>query len=245
VLSACSQNSSAGSGTEHPSGQAVYEIPLSDGNSFACATCHALNEPSSDGLRRPAHPIGGATRRSHWKNGKAATFLDAVNSCVTEWMVAPAWQSSDPRFVPLQSFLDSPAPAGAAADLTYEIVPPPSDVSGGDAARGHSTSIEAALFATVTTVWGRFAVHESPARFGLPQYIAGRIRMSGSQTSAVYPGLTGGVMPFWAKDRLSDAEVRDLVAFVTAPADATRWRRRFDWCRWSFWRRSRLGRGSQ
>jgi hypothetical protein len=28
-------------------------------------------------------------------------------------------------------------------------------------------------------------------------------------------------MPFWAKDRLSDTEVRDLVAFVTAPVEPT------------------------
>src|SRR5260221_14446863 len=71
-------------------GQSVYSSPLTDGNSFTCATCHALSEPSDDGLRRPGHPIGDATRRSRWKNGKAATFLDAVNTCVTEWMVAPA-----------------------------------------------------------------------------------------------------------------------------------------------------------
>jgi hypothetical protein len=38
----------------------------------------------------------------------------------------------------------------------------------------------------------------------------------------VYTGLTGGVMPFWAKDRLLDGEIRDLIAFVhsTAPSDA-------------------------
>jgi hypothetical protein len=33
----------------------------------------------------------------------------------------------------------------------------------------------------------------------------------------VYAGLTGGVMPFWAKDRLTDLEIRDLIAFVHSP----------------------------
>src|SRR5512147_2970591 len=139
ALSACSQGAAKDSPSDTPSGQAVYEMPLADGNSFACATCHALSEPSADALRRPAHPIGDAIRRSRWKNGKAATFLDAVNSCVTEWMVAPAWQPSEPRFLALRAFLESQAPTGAASDLSYEIVPPPSDVSGGDVARGRAT----------------------------------------------------------------------------------------------------------
>ena len=39
-----------------PSGQALYESPHEDGNTFSCATCHALTEPSADGLTRPGHP---------------------------------------------------------------------------------------------------------------------------------------------------------------------------------------------
>ena len=199
----------------------MFEKPLDDGNSFACATCHALSEPSPDGLRRPGHPIGDATRRSQWKNGKAATFLDAVNSCVTEWMIAPAWQPSDPRFIALRSFLDSQAPAGFVADLTYEIVLPPSDVSGGDIARGRATFNESCVVCHGNDGLGTIRGPKVAGSLRLPQYIASRIRTSGSSKSAVYPGLTGGVMPFWAKDRLTDGEVRDLVAFITAPVDPT------------------------
>jgi thiosulfate dehydrogenase len=143
ALVACSSGSSqplpGENTTDLLSGRAVYEMPLTDGNSFACATCHALSEPGADGLRRPAHPIGTATRRSRWKDGKAATFLDAVNSCVTEWMVAPAWQPSEPRFAALRKFLDAQPPDAPAPDLSYEIVAPPEDVSGGDVTRGRTT----------------------------------------------------------------------------------------------------------
>lgn len=193
-------------------------MPLSDGNSFACATCHALSEPSADGLRRPAHPIGNATRRSHWKNGKAATFLDAVNSCVTEWMVAPAWQATDPRFAALRSYLDAQSPATAAPDLSYEIVAVPSDVSGGDAARGRSTFNESCVVCHGQDGLGTIRGPKVAGSVRLAEYVASRIRLSGSTTSAVYSGLTGGVMPFWAKDRLSDDEVRNLVAFVREPS---------------------------
>lgn len=219
--SACSQSSATAtdSSSDLALGQAVYETPLNDGNSFACATCHALREPSADALRRPAHPIGDATRRRHWKNGRAATFLDAVNSCVTEWMVAPAWQPSEPRFVALRSFLESQAPSEAAADLSYEIVPPPRDVEGGDVERGRSTFNQSCVVCHGNDGLGTIRGPKVAGSLRLPEYIAGRIRMSGSKASAVYSGLTGGVMPFWAKDRLSDGEVRDLVAFMRAPLE--------------------------
>jgi cytochrome c len=219
ALSACSQepDSSGPKPTDEAvSGQRVYEMPLSDGNSFACATCHALSEPSVDGLRRPGHPIGDAVRRSRWKNGKASTFLDAVNSCVTEWMVAPAWSASEPRFLALRSFLESQAEPDTAPDLSYEIVAPPSDVAGGDAARGRATFNESCVVCHGTDGLGTNRGPKVAGSMRLPEYIAGRIRLSGSPKSAVYDGLTGGVMPFWAQDRLSDAEVRDLVAFLTA-----------------------------
>src|ERR1041384_6211788 len=66
---------SGGGETTKLDGRDVYEEPLSDGNTFSCKTCHALSEPSDDGLRRPGHPIGNATRRSRWKQGKVTNFL--------------------------------------------------------------------------------------------------------------------------------------------------------------------------
>lgn len=220
-LGACSQHAAEDTRAEPSTGRAVYEMPLSDGNSFACATCHALSEPSADGMRRAAHSLGDATRRSHWKNGKASTFLDAVNSCLTEWMVAPAWDASEPRFLALRSFLEAQAPSGPAPDLSYEIVAPPSDVSGGDAERGRSTFNQSCGICHGADGLGTIRGPKVAGSARLPDYIAGRIRRSGSPKSAVYSGLTGGVMPFWAKDRLADAEVRDLVAFITTPAEPT------------------------
>jgi thiosulfate dehydrogenase len=202
-------------------GLEVFRSPLSDGNSFACATCHALAEPTSDGLRRPAHPIGDATRRRSWKNGKAPTFLAAVNSCLEEWMGAAPWTATEPRFLALRDYLDQQTTAARAPDLTFEIVPPPTDVSGGDLARGRALFDKTCAICHgaggAGTDRGPRVAHSTRT----PSYIAKRIRTSGSATSAVYGDLTGGVMPFWAKDRLEDDELRDLVAFLaTRPADA-------------------------
>ena len=43
-------------------GEAVYLTPFEDGNTFACATCHALEEPAAD-FRRPGHTLGDAANR--------------------------------------------------------------------------------------------------------------------------------------------------------------------------------------
>jgi hypothetical protein len=72
-------------------GRTVYAEPQADGNTFACATCHALHEPAPDGFIRPGHPIGDAARRPSYKNGRVATLLDAVNTCLVEWMGTSPW----------------------------------------------------------------------------------------------------------------------------------------------------------
>ncbi len=211
--------SSAAPASDLAMGRQLFEEPHVDANTFTCATCHALAEPSPDGLRRPGHPLGDATRRARWKNGQSSTFLAAVNSCLEEWMVAPPWQQDDAGFLALRAFLDAQAPRAPVRDLSFEIVAPPAVVSGGDAERGR------ALFDRTCIVChgaGGTGSERGPrvapsARSG--EYMAKRIRTSGSKSSSVYSDLTGGVMPFWAKDRLSDDEVRDLVAFMLhAPA---------------------------
>jgi mono/diheme cytochrome c family protein len=194
------------------SGAQVFEQPLEGGNTFACATCHALSEP--DPVRRAAHPLAGAAKRPSWKNGRVTRFIDAVNSCVTEWQGASPFTADDPRYVALLAHLEGER----SEALTFEIVAPPAQLGGGDARRGE------ALFETSCALChgaGGRGSERGPNLAGThptAEYVARRIRTSGSASSAVYPGLTGGRMPFWAKDRLSDPELLDLVAFVVDAA---------------------------
>lgn len=193
-------------------GQSLYEQPMEDGNSFSCATCHALDEPESDGVRRVGHPIGGANERSSYKNGQLSDMLDAVNSCLDEWMNAPTWTADDPSWIALRDFL---ATAGSNGDdIDYTIAAPPSELSGGDADAGQ------ALFnRTCATCHGQNAIgtNRGPGLAGATvdaQTIARRIRTSGNSSSNIYADLTGGIMPFWSAERLSNAELLDLVAYV-------------------------------
>jgi mono/diheme cytochrome c family protein len=195
-----------------PSGaQALYREPIAGGNSFTCETCHALQEPTDDGLTRPGHPIGDATRRPHWKNGKVDDLLAAVNSCLSEWMAADPWTASDADWLALRDWLDEQAPAGDAPALSFAIVEPP-DVEGGDPEVGRERFNSSCI-----VCHGRDAVGTNkgpPLSMIEPTYAAQRIRTSGVASSPIYDGLTGGRMPFWAADRLSDQDVRDIAAWL-------------------------------
>jgi mono/diheme cytochrome c family protein len=195
-------------------GNALYAEPHADGNTFACATCHALSEPAADGWTRPGHPIGDAAVRPTFKNGQLPTLRDAVNNCRRDWMGASDWAADDGDWLALESFLVDQAGDTVAPALAYTIVDPPGDVSGGDEDAGR-----ARFNATCVVCHGQGAsgTERAPAIAGTPEspaFIAAKVRRSGNPNSEVYPDLMVGRMPFWAADRLSDDELRDIIQFV-------------------------------
>lgn len=195
-------------------GQVMYSQPHSDGNTFACSTCHALDEPAGDGFIRPGHPIGDAASRPNFKNGAVDTLLEAVNSCRVEWMSATAWQESNEDWKALEAFLVGTAPADPSPALSFDRVEPPADVSGGDAAAGQDEFNKTCVVCHGEDAAG---TQRAPALAGLmldPAYIALRVRTSGDEDSPIYPGLTGGRMPFWSADRLSDDALIDIAAYL-------------------------------
>ena len=205
---------------EASDGREIYENRLEDGNVFACATCHALSEPAEDGLTRPGHPIGDAVARPSWKNGEVDSVLDAVNSCRDEWMNArEPWTADDPDWLALESFLVSQAPA-EAPPITVEIVQPPADLSGGDPMAGK----EAFESRCVTCHSADGSISELAPnvlfRGVEPETIARRVRTSGRSGGVYGDVLTGGLMPFWGADRLSETQLLDIVAYVSMDGGA-------------------------
>lgn len=205
---------SSGDGDGSVSGEALYMEPHPDGNTFACATCHALEEPAPDGIRRPGHTIGDAALRPSFKNGQLVDFIDAVNSCRVEWMAATPFSDSDPRWLALLAYLRDGAGEGEAGALTYEIVQPPSELDGGDATDGRALFNASCVVCHGVDAAGTERALALRGSLLDAETIATRVRTSGAQNSGVYEGLTGGRMPFWAADRLSDDELRDLIAFI-------------------------------
>lgn len=204
----------SGGGDAEPSGEALYLEPHTDGNTFACATCHALSDPAPDGLRRPGHQIGDAAIRPSYKNGQLTSFLAAVNTCRVEWMAATELESDDLRWLALSDYLAEVAGEGQSLPLTFEIVEPPASLEGGDPMAGQDLFNESCVVCHGVDAAG---TERAPALQGSlldAELIARRVRTSGPQNSRVYEGLTGLRMPFWAADRLSDDELLDVIAFV-------------------------------
>lgn len=200
-------------------GSAVFTTALTPSSTFSCASCHALTENDGfamDGLRRPGHTLLNAPQRESFKNGAIDNLLAAVNVCVTEWMNGDALASDDPDWVNLLNWLKDQNTVEIAEAVTIAIVPPPAELAGGNAENGRE------LFNTSCVVCHGFdgqGTQLAPqiTNKGLtPELIASRVRTSGRSNSIAYEGLTGGVMPFWAADRLSDNELIDIVSFVSA-----------------------------
>lgn len=197
-------------------GEAVFISPNPQGNVFSCGTCHSISEPASDGLRRAGHPLGNATKRSSYKNGQLSHMLDAANSCLTEWMNAPGWNESSEDWQDLYAYLDIQT-TQSSANVSYEIVDPPADLGDGNVLAGQNVFNSSCVVCHGDDGAGT-DIGPRVAGIGLPaDYIARRIRLSGRANSQVYAGLLGGIMPFWSADRLSDMEIRDIVAFLEQP----------------------------
>ena len=206
-------------------GQLVYSTSRPMANSFACATCHALSEPANDGLRRAGHPIGDALRRQSYKGGQLNNFIDAANTCLDDWMgLSTPWTEDTPDYKALVAFLeDQDTDSGATTDVTFTILDPsvPDEVATGDSERGKTTFNE-----TCASCHGEDAEGGLDVGFALTgvqrstESIVQRVRTSGSPDS-IYTGLTGGRMPFWSLERLSNRELGDIVAFLDSVSDSS------------------------
>lgn len=219
--SSSSSSSGDSSAAQIERGKSVYENPIASGNAFACASCHAIKEPANDGFARAGHQIGDALRRASFKNGQLSSFLDAANSCLDEWMVSnELWTEQSPDYQDLRAFLESEdSGQGEAPAINYALAQPlDTDNLQGDAVVGE------ALFNQSCAIChgiGGGGTQQGPSLLGRSNasVIARKVRASGNSDSAVYDGLIGGVMPFFAADRLDDDELEDIIAFIQTTVD--------------------------
>ncbi|MCH2108208.1 MAG: DM13 domain-containing protein [Polyangiaceae bacterium] len=199
----------------------VYETPSADGNSFACATCHAL-EDGGDEFFRPGHPLAGAPQRESFKNGQLGSFLAATNSCLQEWMRVPEpWTEDSEEFQALQELLLSVSQEEeSSAPIRFTIQPPPERnfLLGGDPLSGRERFNQTCALCHGQDGVGSIRGLALEGRALDPSLVASRVRLSGEVNSTVYDNLQGGVMPFWSLERLSDQELADISAFLAMGA---------------------------
>lgn len=221
----CALASGCGDGAvEAPDPAAYYASAASaalgaTGNTATCATCH-----SNDGTARSGDTLRNIAYRTSFKGGMAPTLLMASNACVTGWMGGAALAATDPRWLSLQSYLQSisdravttpntMAPEVLANEAAYEAA-----YAGGDAATG--APLYARFCGTChsggTTVNAARATSRAALRSLSVGRIAQQVRTSGPPPSGAMDATdsTPGPMPFFEPDELSSAELKSIIAYV-------------------------------
>jgi len=214
LTTGCGDDESESAGPDSARGQALYAEPHEDGNTFACSTCHALEEPAADGFIRPGHPIGDAAARASFKNGQLSSLLDAVNTCRTDWLGATAFTPDDARWLDLEAFLASQVKNTSPELVEFQIVEPPASLDGGDHIVGEDTFNHRCIVCHGESGVGTERAPTIAGTMLSGDFIGAKVRRSGNPDSAVYPDLIPGRMPFWGADRLSDDELLDIAAFL-------------------------------
>lgn len=203
---------------EHQTRAMLFFEPHPDGNTFACAHCHAESAQADAGLLRAGHHLGNAALRPSFKNGQLHQLREAVNSCRVEWMAATAYAADTPDWLQLKSLLEDFAQTQQDTEpLTFEIVPPPPAevLRSGNPDQGRTLFNRSCAICHGHDGAGNITGPKLQGSKLSAARVAERIRLSGNARSSVYEGLTGGRMPFFSRSRLSDNQLSDIVAFVT------------------------------
>ena len=192
-------------------GKTLFAMPVSGGNVFACVVCHGLKGEGA--FRRPGHPMTGVVGRATYKNGQLDSLPEAINSCLDEWMKAPVWEKDSEDMLALIALLERDG-KGSSEEIKFDVVQPPSDLTGGEIEQGRGVFNESCAVCHGVDAVGSPLAPSLSGRTLTLEYIAERTRLSGAPKSEIYEDLTGGIMPFWGKDRLSDKELIDVSAFL-------------------------------
>ncbi len=182
-------------------------------SSYTCNSCHSLTDPDPDSMHRPGNPVGNAFNRASFKNGDFTSLIQAVNSCREEWMTAPQWSENDPVWKELESFLQEQAEDQGSQTISYSIKTTTPTIVDGDMDAGREFFNSSCSICHGTNGVNGFAPSIAGSSL-TPQQIYTKIRTSGQEDIDIYPGLTGGRMPFYSEERITDTQIMDVITFV-------------------------------
>lgn len=204
-------------------GRALFSDPrLSDSglNAYACSTCHVTTAAPAPERIDSGHPLGGVAARAAWWGGRRDRLFDAVNDCLVYFMRASRpLDEDDPAGRALFEYLHSLGAAPPQPALPLTVVENLADVPRGDPARG----------AVVYRQACRICHGDEHTGAGRPSPVAPVLPESLAEYATLFPGTptalpviekirhggffrVGGVMPFYATELLSDAELGALLA---------------------------------
>jgi thiosulfate dehydrogenase len=188
-------------------------------NKFSCSTCHAVTP--SDNRPLPGYGLTDVAVRPAWWGDNVLVLRDAVNQCVTDFMGGKALAPSDEKGRALLVYLESLSPDKTAPALPLTIVQNIVDVPSGSAANGKLVwdSTCGACHGAAGTGAGRISdlasivpadsitAHGTSPKTGARPVVIEKVR-HGKYFNV------GGFMPLFALERLSNAQLGDVLAYL-------------------------------
>ena len=190
-------------------------------NYLACTDCHSRTADEG-GRIFPGYPLENSAGRASWWDGYSVQYLDAVDFCYRTFMRGqPALAPGQPKGDALYEYLASISPEASSPALPLTITLNIQLVPGGDPATGEalydaacrnchgSPSGSGRLHSSVTPLnddlWA-FYDQEFPG-------IDHRVVVAEKVRHGAFFGI-GGVMPFFAEERLTDEELAHIMAYL-------------------------------
>lgn len=211
-------------------GQQLFQnakLSTSPFNVFSCATCHTVGTATPElstqgphsGRIDPGYDLYGVTTRASWWGGYETRLLDAINTCLVEFMGGAELDPIDDRGRELYEYLAEHGPDAPTPALPLTVVKNVTGLTGltGDAKRGED-------------VYGRSchgchgAPHTGSGRLGP------KVSIIPEDTLKVFPDSArtvvvekvrhgkffnvGGLMPLYSAEAISDQEIADVLSYL-------------------------------
>ena len=197
-------------------------LSLSSYNRFSCATCHATAAPDDVDRVHAGATLFDAAHRPDWFDGYSRQYLDAVNFCLVFFMRGEALAPGNPDGDALWEYLDSISPDASAPRVPYTFVNaitalPPGSAGAGQAVydrtcrvcHGDKDSGAGRISSSTTKLDAQLSADYDTLFPGQDHNVVVIEKVRHGQFYGI-----GGNMPFFSEEKLSDADLSDLLAYL-------------------------------
>lgn len=214
-------------GTAIDHGEALFRdlaLPGTVQIGYSCTTCHDAENESSN-ILRPGAALAGVTKRASYWGGQEVEVLRAINQCLYYFMLKDRpWTPEDTDAQAMFAYLESIS--GEDADTTeqpFTVVRDIIDLQAGDSARGSKIFDHACAFCHGAPQTGKeksvakaaSLPNETLAAHPPDKYsdLDRRLVFVEKTRHGGFLGY-GGQMPPFSLEKLSNADMADLLAFL-------------------------------
>lgn len=193
-------------------------------NTLTCDTCHEKSPGDGGDRIRPGAPLAGVVHRTAYWGDNEVDLLRAVNHCLRYFMLQDEpWTGREPEAIDIYAFLDGlPATEADKANVPFTVaieIPNPGSGSSAAGAETYRRACqichgEAHTGASALVTYSGILPEQPLADHPLGEYTEEERRRVFVE-KVRHGGFLGyaGQMPPFSREKLSDADLGDLLAF--------------------------------